>query len=72
MPRLVEASEGFSGAEIEQAIVAGMYAAFSESAEFITEHMLTAMRATQPLSVLMRERVEHLRVWARGRCVPAD
>jgi SpoVK/Ycf46/Vps4 family AAA+-type ATPase len=72
MDRLVAASEGYSGSEIEQAIVSGMYAAFAAGAELETEHVLEAMRTTQPLSVLMRERVVQLRTWAQGRCVPAD
>ena len=72
LDRLVEATEGFTGAEIEQAILSGLYAAFAEGAECTTEHILAAIQATHPLSVLMRERVEQLRLWARGRCVPAD
>jgi SpoVK/Ycf46/Vps4 family AAA+-type ATPase len=72
IPCLVAATEGFSGAEIEQAVISGLYAAFSENAECRTEHILAAVRATHPLSTLMRERVESLRAWSRGRCVPAD
>ncbi len=72
VPRLVAASEGLSGAEIEQSVISGLYAAFAEKTEFTTEHILAAMRATQPLSVVMREHVERLRAWAKGRCVMAD
>lgn len=72
MDRLAAASEGYSGSEIEQAIVSGMYAAFSAGVELSDEHILEAIRTTQPLSVLMRERIEQLRAWAQGRCVPAD
>jgi ATP-dependent 26S proteasome regulatory subunit len=72
LDRLVAASEGFSGAEIEQAVVSGLYAAFSEGTQCCTEHILAAIEATHPLSILMRERVESLRAWAYGRCVPAD
>ena len=72
MPRLVAGSEGFAGAEIEQAVVSGLYAAFAEKAECTTEHVLAAMQATQPISVVMREHVEQLRAWAHGRCVMAD
>ena len=63
MPRLVTASETFTGAEIEQAVVSGLYAAFSEKSEFRTEHIVCAIQATRPLAVVMRERVEALR-WA--------
>jgi SpoVK/Ycf46/Vps4 family AAA+-type ATPase len=72
LARLVEASEGLTGAEIEQAVVSGMYGAFNQETECTTDHILNAIHATQPLSVVMRERVEQLRAWARGRCVPAD
>jgi AAA+ superfamily predicted ATPase len=72
MARLVATSEGFSGAEIEQAVISGLYAAFSDKAECTTEHLLAAMHATQPLSVVAREHVTQLRAWAQGRCVMAD
>jgi len=72
MPRLVGGSEGFSGAEIEQAVISGLYAAFAEKAECTTEHILAAIQSTQPLSVVMREHVQRLRAWAHGRCVMAD
>jgi SpoVK/Ycf46/Vps4 family AAA+-type ATPase len=72
MNKLVSDSEGFTGAEIEQAVISGLYAAFAEKSECVTEHILAAMRATQPISVVMREHVERLRAWARGRCVMAD
>ena len=51
-------AEGFSGAEIEQAVISGMYAAFAEKADYTTEHTLAAMQSTQPLSVVMREHVQ--------------
>jgi SpoVK/Ycf46/Vps4 family AAA+-type ATPase len=69
---LTTASEGFTGAEIEQAVIAGLYAAYAEKTECVTDHILAAMRATQPLSVVMREHVDQLRAWAKGRCVMAD
>lgn len=72
MARLIAASEGLSGAEIEQSVISGLYAAFAEKTECATEHILASMRATQPLSVVMREHVERLRAWAKGRCVMAD
>ena len=72
LEQLAAASGGYSGAEIEQAIVSGMYAAFEAGQKLAVEHVLAAMAATQPLSVLMRERVEQLRAWAKDRCVPAD
>jgi SpoVK/Ycf46/Vps4 family AAA+-type ATPase len=69
---LAAASEGFSGAEIEQAIVSALYDASSGNAPLEQAILLAALGQTRPLSVLMHEQVEALRIWARGRCVPAD
>jgi AAA+ superfamily predicted ATPase len=69
---LVTATEGFSGAEIEQVIVAALYTAFNTGIPLGTELLLTETRATSPLSVVMAERVEALRSWAAGRTVSAN
>ena len=68
---LAKASEGYSGAEIEQAIVSGLYDAFTAKKELDTDTIVHALRASPPLSVIMAERVEALRAWAKNRCVPA-
>ena len=72
LPALAQASEGFSGAEIEQAIVSALYDAAGNGAPPDQAHLLAALAQTRPLSVLMREPVNALRDWARDRCVPAD
>lgn len=72
IPALAAASDGFSGAEIEQAVVAGMHDAFGARRSLRSEDILAALRESPPLSVTMRERVDRLRDWARGRCVAAD
>lgn len=69
---LAEASEGFSGAEIEQAIVSALYDALGADASPDQAHLLAALAPTRPLSVLMREQVDALRHWSSSRCVPAD
>ena len=69
---LAVASDGFSGAEIEQAVIAGLHRAFSASTELSTDHILQAIMGSPPLSVTMAEHVAALRQWAIGRCVPAD
>jgi len=68
---LSAATEGFSGAEIEQAIVASMYEAHAHKVPLSTRHILDEISRTRPLSVMMAEKVEDLRAWARERCVPA-
>jgi AAA+ superfamily predicted ATPase len=72
MTGLVAASEGFSGAETEQAIVSSLYAAHAASA-VLNDFLLRAeLKQARPLSVLMAEQVEALRDWARGRTLAAD
>jgi SpoVK/Ycf46/Vps4 family AAA+-type ATPase len=72
LPALAAASNGFSGAEIEQAIVSGLYAAHAEQRALDTDLLMAEIRGTRPLSVLMAEQVEALRAWALERTVPAD
>ncbi|RRN78982.1 AAA family ATPase [Pseudoxanthomonas sp. SGD-10] len=69
---LAAAAEGFSGAELEQAIVSGLYAAHAEQRPLDTTLLMDEIRATRPLSVLMAEQVRALREWALPRTVPAD
>jgi ATP-dependent 26S proteasome regulatory subunit len=72
LEKLAAGSEGFSGAEIEQAIVAGLYTAFAQKQQLTTEVLLAEIRSTQPLSVTRAEEVESIREWARTRAAPAD
>ena len=69
---LAGASRGFSGAEIEQAIVASLYEAHALKRDLSTELVLEEIRATKPLSVVRSEEVEALRDWALERTVLAD
>lgn len=68
---IVAATEGFSGAEIEQAVVGALYVAFSAGGELTTEHVLEEVGGTRPLSATRAEDVSALRAWARERAVPA-
>lgn len=70
--RLASAAAGFSGAEIEQAVLAAMHEAYSGGREVTTGLVLTALANTSPLSVTMAEDIAALRAWAEGRCVPAE
>lgn len=72
MAQLVEASNGFSGAEIEQAIVAASYSALALKRPVDTAVMLQEIQATRPLSVVMAEKIDGLRRWAAQRTVPAN
>lgn len=71
LPRLASACEGFSGAEIEQAVVAGLYLAREQGKALDIDHLLTELARTRPLSVVMAEQLAALRAWAAERTVPA-
>jgi SpoVK/Ycf46/Vps4 family AAA+-type ATPase len=71
LDELAQASAGFAGAEIEQAVVAALYAARAREEAVTTDLVLNELAATRPLSVVMAERVDWLRRWAADRAVPA-
>jgi hypothetical protein len=52
--------------------VAGLYEAHTVKEPFSTHHILSEMEYTRPLSVVMAEKLEELRAWARNRTVPAN
>jgi SpoVK/Ycf46/Vps4 family AAA+-type ATPase len=72
LQRLIVASEGFSGAEIEQAVVSALYSAHATRETPGAVHVLRELEATRPLSLVMAERIAALRAWAAERTVPAD
>ncbi|MBW4466821.1 MAG: AAA family ATPase [Pegethrix bostrychoides GSE-TBD4-15B] len=71
LDQLVSICDGFSGAEIEQGLVAAMYEAFAQDREFTQLDIIAAIKATLPLSKTMSEQVTALRDWARQRARPA-
>jgi AAA+ superfamily predicted ATPase len=64
---LAAAADGFSGAEIEQAVISALYDAFYVGRELQSDDILKSIRETVPLSRTMSERVADLRGWAEGR-----
>ena len=68
---LTSATVGFSGAEIEQAVVSATYAAHGLHEPLLASHLMTEVLATRPLSVVMTEPIAELRRWAATRTVPA-
>ncbi len=67
---LALAANGFSGAEIEQAVIAGLYKALHDKTPLTTAVLIEEIGQTQPLSVVRREDIARLRDTARGRFVP--
>jgi SpoVK/Ycf46/Vps4 family AAA+-type ATPase len=83
LQELAARSEGFSGAELEQVVVAGLYGAFAEFCSradprasthqaLAQRHLLEEIARTKPLSTTLSEPIEALRGWAKSRTVPAD
>ena len=64
--------DGFSGAEIEQVIVAALYSAHANKQPLATKHLLSEIKMTKPLSVVLSEKISTLRQWAAGRTVSCD
>jgi SpoVK/Ycf46/Vps4 family AAA+-type ATPase len=72
LAKLAEATSGFSGAEIEQAIISALYDAFDVGREVTTEDILATCKQSVPLSMTMKERIDILREWAATRARPAS
>ena len=71
LKKIVDVTVGFSGAEIEQAIIAALYRASTEKEVISTKHIIEQIKSTKPLSVLKKEEISALRAWAKERTIPA-
>jgi AAA+ superfamily predicted ATPase len=72
LDELARASDGFSGAEIEEAIISGLFDAFSKGTDLSTQILKASLVETVPLSKTMSEELNRLRTWAQGRARPAS
>ena len=69
---LAARSQGFSGAEIEQALNDALFQAYAEQRALKLQDIEEVLSATHPLSETSQEVVSQLRAWARYRAVPAS
>lgn len=69
---LVKESEGFSGAEIEQAVISSLFDSFVVGKDINTDYILKNLKESVPLSQTMREEIQGLRDWANTRARPAS
>lgn len=69
---LAKKTKGFSGAEIEQVVVAALYVAFEADRDIETQDLLQEASQQVPLSRMMAEEIDELRTWARMRTRPAS
>ena len=67
IPRIVAATQGFSGSEIEQAIVSALFDAFEAKKDIDTDSVVRSCNEIIPLSYQMKERIDYMRDWAKSR-----
>lgn len=70
--KIAKASDGFTGAEIEQAVIDGLYRAFAEDRDLALGDVIDAVRATTPLSKTAPEDIRRIEAWAEGRARAAS
>ena len=69
---LTRDSEGFSGAEIEQAIITAFFDAYGDRRPLNANDLGAALQRTVPLSISQREQLDAARKWAANRSLPAN
>lgn len=62
----------FSGAELDEAVVSGLYYAFSKNKELEADHIWGACQATVPLAVSRANQLKEMESWAKANAVPAS
>lgn len=66
---LARASEGFSGAELEQAVISALYSASGSNEKIGTKHLMEQIKLTRPLSMIRADVIDSLRNWAKERSI---
>ena len=64
---VVEESERYSGAELEQVVVGAMFKSYADGREVDTDDLIDSVREIVPLAVTMDDQLKDLRDWARSR-----
>lgn len=72
LDQIAASTPGFSGAEIEQAVIDALYKAFDEGREMTTADIVSCAKLSVPLSMTMKENIDELRDWAAQRCRTAS
>lgn len=69
---LTNKSDGFSGAEIEQAIVTGLFEAFEKQRDLETPDVIAALESTHPLSKSRAGEIQTITTWASRNAKAAN
>lgn len=72
IPQLAQITKGWSGSEIEQVIVSGMFEAFNEDRKLSEDDLFVIFGQTVPLSQTMEEQIKKIRSWAHNRAAKAS
>ncbi|WP_054692435.1 AAA family ATPase [Syntrophomonas palmitatica] len=67
LKKLAKETSGYTGSEIEQVVISGLFRAFSKNQDITTEILLEAAEETSPLSDTMKEGIERMRNWGKER-----
>ncbi len=72
LPQLAQITKGWTGSEIEQVIISGMYEAFNENRKLSEDDLFVIFGNSVPLSTTMEEQIKKIRSWAHNRAVRAS
>ena len=72
MPLLGGSTKGFSGAEIEQAVLSAAFEALADRRPMVQQDIMAAISRTVPISITMAEQIKKIEAWAFKRAVPAS
>jgi SpoVK/Ycf46/Vps4 family AAA+-type ATPase len=72
LAKCVKLSKGFSGAELEEAVVSGLYVAFHQNRELTADDILKAIQETNPLSKSKKDELDHMAKWAASNALNAS
>ncbi len=61
---IIDRTDGFSGAELEQAVIEGMHISFSENRELMEKDLIKAVSELVPLSRTAKEQIDSLKEWS--------
>ncbi|MBN2345566.1 MAG: hypothetical protein JXO51_04185, partial [Candidatus Aminicenantes bacterium] len=71
IPQLAQITKNWSGSEIEQVIISGMYEAFAENRKLKEDDLFVIFGSSVPLATTMEEQIKKVRSWAHNRAVRA-
>ena len=72
VPQLAQITKGWTGSEIEQVIISGMYEAFNDDRRLSEDDLFVIFGSAVPLSITMEEQIKKIKSWAHNRAVAAS